>query len=110
MLDLGRNSLPWNERSDKAFFRGHVTGRNALNGKRRDRSLLVHTSTLYPGHLEVYQTGSDVDDEIPIAKSVKIPFLQEVEMKKYCILIDGHVSAWGRPVIVLYSKCVPLII
>ena len=108
-LDLFHN-VPWIEKSDKAFFRGHATGRSALNGERRDRSLLMHLSTLYPDHLEVYKTGSDVEEEIPLEKSTIVPFTWEVGKKKYCIIIDGHIHSWGRPTIVLYSTCVPLVV
>ena len=89
---------------------GHITGQSALNGVRRERSKLLMDSIKHPDYFHVVHTGSDVKDEMPFEKSHCILLREEVDKYKYCIVIDGHVSSWGRPELVLLSKCVPLVV
>ena len=81
-----------------------------MNGVYRGRSKLYHDSIKYPGYFDLYYSGKDVEEEMPFPNSPRIPTEKEIDLYKYCIVIDGHVSSWGRPIYTLVSDCVPLVI
>ena len=106
-IQLMESAIPWKKKVAKAFFRGAITGRSAQNGQRVDRSKLLWDSLDHKEHLEVNFNGvSDVTDEMPEEK-IKVAkdfdFEYEINKYKYAIVIDGHVSSWGRSAHVLFS-------
>lgn len=71
---------------------------------------MVYDALKNPEYFDFFVVGSDVTDEWPLEFKGLVALRDEVDKYKYCMIIDGHVSSWGRPSLVLLSKCVPLVV
>ena len=115
-IDELRGAVPWERKRPVAFFGGVPSGRRL-----RDRS-----GTLY-GRARLYKYAADHPDLLDVSfaeirdqeqylkdlapnKEPRYVDLCSANDSKYMIAIDGYLSGWMRPQMILYGDSVPIII